>query len=160
MGVPGWLIQSHPPAPGEGNRQLAGWVNFGCPESGNQEHAVQGLRLARWRHGAAYGPCANPALWAGNVKWLLSPRSSHCRPRAAVTEPAPQRGRGATCYLVPRPQTHRNSRSPSTIVRRRRHSLKEMMPVGAIEPAAQHAAVLEISGQRGMGMGRCDRAFR
>jgi hypothetical protein len=39
-----------------------------------------------------------------------------------------------------------------------RHSLKKMMTVGAIELAALHAAGLEIAGQRGTGMDRCDRA--
>jgi hypothetical protein len=71
---------------------------------------------------------------------------------------AGQAPRAQNVFPRPRRVTTGLSRPPPTIVRRRRHSLKKVITVGAVELAAQHAAVLEISGQTGRGMGHCDRA--
>src|SRR5262245_12602225 len=46
------------------------------------------------------------------------------------------------------------------VVRRRHHSLKKVMSVGAVVFASEHAAVPKICGQRHTGRGHCGRAFR
>src|SRR5262249_30907229 len=74
------------------------------------------------------------------------------RPRATgAAGPSYSAGSRGPQHAAPR-------KSALMILGRRHHSLKKMMSVGAIELAAQHAAVLEISGQSGTGMDRCDRA--
>src|SRR5215472_12929054 len=92
-----------------------------------------------------------------NVVWS----DINCGPDGEVEGPprSPQQApRAHTVFLRPRRVPTRRSQTPPTIVRRRHHSLKEVMPVGTVELTTEHAAVLEICGLTGTGMGRCGRA--
>jgi hypothetical protein len=54
----------------------------------------------------------------------------------------------------------RSSRPQRLFARRHRHSLKEVVPIGAVKFTAEHAAVLEIYGLTSTDTGHCGRAFR